>query len=335
LIAREPDTALDERLLRVHTARGHSDGRIPILNETHVLRIGRAGTECNVAIVHLEVVRHVAFRPVRHDLGHAEGATFGEVVELIVLRDGLTERVEPGEAEVAGHWPRSLPDVRWTAVDEGRHQPTADPSWCERWWFDAWTSDAGTGCYAEIVILPPRQQAWYWAAVVRAGEPLLSVVDLDQPLPLERLRLRAGQLWADHLCEVPWQQWTVVNETYAVALDDADEALGRGLGTPTPVAFDLEWYATADPTPLPRAEGYRQDGEVHGVIELRGGNLHFEGPGRRGHRWGPLDWTTVEGERAEGVRAPIRLDVDGVAMAIEHVLAADGWHRWRHPLEPR
>ena len=41
----------------------------------------------------------------------------------------------------------------------------------------------------------------------------------------------------------PFEQWTVQNECYAVALDDPADALGRAYGESTPVAFDVEWYA--------------------------------------------------------------------------------------------
>ena len=47
-----------------------------------------------------------------------------------------------------------------------------------------------------------------------------------------------------------FEQWTVANEAYAVALDHPDDALGRAHGRPAPVAFDIEWYAEAAPEPL-------------------------------------------------------------------------------------
>ena len=53
-------------------------------------------------------------------------------------------------------------------------------------------------------------------------------------------------LWAEHHCVAPMEQWSVGNEAYASALDDPDDALGRAYGDPTPIAFDLEWYATGD-----------------------------------------------------------------------------------------
>ena len=80
------------------------------------------------------------------------------------------------------------------------------------------------------------------------------------------------------------QQWTVANETYAVALEDPGEALGRAYGAPSAVAFDLEWYATEGPTPIDA--GFTQRGVVHGIIELPGGALRLEEePAQRWRRW--------------------------------------------------
>ena len=64
-----------------------------------------------------------------------------------------------------------------------------------------------------------------------------------RPAPI-RFLVKAPGLWAEHTCDAPMQQWTVANETYATALDDPDDALGRAYGVPTAMAFDLEWYAT-------------------------------------------------------------------------------------------
>ncbi len=92
--------------------------------------------------------------------------------------------------------------------------------------------------------------AWYWSALVRAGEPLLHVTEWDVALRADAPGvLKAHGLWAEHVCVAPMEQWTVSNECYATAIDDADDALGRATGQPTAIALDLEWYATAPPEP--------------------------------------------------------------------------------------
>ena len=51
-----------------------------------------------------------------------------------------------------------------------------------------------------------------------------------------------------------------------------------------PMAFDLEWYASSAPTAV--VDGYEQQGEVHGAVELGGGALEVAAsPAHRTHRW--------------------------------------------------
>lgn len=119
------------------------------------------------------------------------------------------------------------------------------------------------------------RHAWYWAALARPGERLVHVADWSVQRRSDPLLVKGDGLWAEHTCDAPMEQWSVTNETYATALDDPDDALGRAYGEPTAVAFDIEWYATAPPEPVP--SGYRQTGVVHGVIELAGTpGLHLE-----------------------------------------------------------
>lgn len=136
--------------------------------------------------------------------------------------------------------------------------------------------------------------------------------------------VKAEALWAEHICEEPMKQWSVGNETYAAALDHPDDGLDRAYGIPTPIAFDLEWYATAPPHDI--ADGYEQRGVVHGAIEVANESaLHFEEvEAQRWHRWGdafgPLP---VPRARAHtGARAAFAFPDGTVA---DWVLTARGW----------
>lgn len=155
---------------------------------------------------------------------------------------------------------------------------------------------------------------------MRPNEPLLHVCELDGPAlrPSASLLLKSAGLWADHDCESPFEQWTVANECYAVALDDPDEVFGRAYGVATPIAFDLEWYASSEP--LPVAGGYEQIGTIHAVIEVPGGPIHDEFLSRRTHRWGAWPWGSDE-LSTDGRRAPLLVDGE----RIERVLTERGW----------
>src|SRR3954454_15306385 len=147
--------------------------------------------------------------------------------------------------------------------DEQRH-PEAP---VEEWVFTCWLGDGALGALTGYRVLGRR--SWYWAALVRRGKTLLHVTEWDPAVRADPLLVKAHELWADHTCDAPMEQWTVANETYAAALEDAADALGRAYGTPTPNAFDREWYPTAEP--VVRPGGYSQRGVVHGTIELAAG----------------------------------------------------------------
>ena len=209
--------------------------------------------------------------------------------------------------------------MTWPAGDEKAHPGVAE----EEWTFSFWEPDGSAGGMVVLRLRPAEKTCWYWAALVRAGLPLLHVVDWDAPLPRANLTVRAEGLWADHVCEAPFEQWTVVNETYAVALDDPADALGRAYGTVAPVAFDLEWYASSPARTL--AEGYEQSGEVHGAVELGDGPMELTAAtAHRTHRWSdalpPLRYEPAVAHL--GLRAPVRFP-DGTELDL--VLTAEGW----------
>ncbi len=214
---------------------------------------------------------------------------------------------------------------------DGRHEGAP----VEEWVFVCWRPDAGAGAISGHRIAGRRH--WYWAALVRAGQPLLHVTDFDVKVRADPFVVKGEALWAEHTCDDPMRQWSIGNETYAAALDDADAALGRAYGDPTPIAFDLEWYATGPPNPIEpeghRAAldtGYEQPGVVHGSIEILGEPTVelVEVPAHRWHRWstgaapgfGPVALPTAVAHT--GVRAPFAFP-DGTVSDL--VLTPRGW----------
>ena len=193
----------------------------------------------------------------------------------------------------------------------------------EEWVFTCWTPDAAVGVLTGYRRHRTAAPAWYWSAVARRGEPLLHVTEWEVPRRSDPLLVKAHSLWAEHVCDVPMEQWTVANETYAAALDDPDDALGRAYGQPSPVAVDMEWYATEPPRPV--ADGFVQEGVAHAVIELAGGPLHLsEVPARRWRRWGEslgaLDLPDAYAHT--GLRAPFAFPSGEI---VDWVLTPDGW----------
>lgn len=163
-------------------------------------------------------------------------------------------------------------------ADEQRHADVG----AEAWWFWGWSADAAVGWFTGLELRGERLD--YWAGLWRDGSPYLYVDDLDVAGLRDGLLVKTPELWAEHICEVPFQQWSVTNETYGVLLDEPLQAIGQAYGVRTPVAFDIEWYATAGPRPIER--GYSQRGEFDAVIELPGTKLEVTGAARRVHTWG-------------------------------------------------
>jgi hypothetical protein len=205
------------------------------------------------------------------------------------------------------------------ALDEGPHPQAA----VEEWVVVAWAEDGASGLVSGYRIVRPARRNWYWAGLVRSGLPLLHVAEWAVPPRNDPLLVKADGLWAEHICDEPFQQWTFGNETYAAALADPEEALGRAYGEPTPIAWDLEWYATAPAAAID--QGYAQAGVIHGQVELPDGPLVMvEQPACRWHRWGedlgPLARPVATAHL--GLRAPFAFP-DGTVS--DWVLTPSGW----------
>jgi len=219
---------------------------------------------------------------------------------------------------------------------DGRHSGAQ----IEEWIFAAWTPDASLGIISGHRIV--GRKAWYWAALARSGLPLLHITDFDVAVRSDPFIVKGPALWAEHTCDAEMEQWTIGNETYASAIDDPEDALGKAYGHPTAIAFDLEWYATAPFTKLQPPGGpsswlgYEQRGVVHGTVDLIGESpLELvEIPAHRWHRWSPEDPAgTTQGIEPlmlptavahTGVRAPFRFPDGSI---IDLVLTSRGWAR--------
>lgn len=194
----------------------------------------------------------------------------------------------------------------------------------DEWVFATWTPDGSLGVLSGHRLL--GAVSWYWAAVVEQGQPLHHLTEWEVRVrQADPFIVKAPEMWAEHQLDEPMEQWSLGNEAYFVALDDPDAALDRAYGDPTPLACDLEWYATASATPI--ADGYEQVGVVHGTIErLYRPNVELvEAPAHRWRRWGhqlgPLDLSTAP-FGSEPLRAPFRFP-DGAV--VDWHLTPNGW----------
>jgi hypothetical protein len=136
----------------------------------------------------------------------------------------------------------------------------------DEWLFAAWSPEASVGAISGHRLTAGG--VWYWSAVVRAGRALLHLAEWNVARRADPFVVKAPEMWAEHHCVTPYEQWSIGNEAFFVALDEPDEALARAYGTPTATALDLEWYAAGEPEQI--ADGFAQRGVVHGRIEVLG-----------------------------------------------------------------
>ena len=122
-----------------------------------------------------------------------------------------------------------MSDVHPAAVvlgnaDELAHPPGEERLWGESWYFD-FTDVAGSiGGYVRLGIYPNQSVAWYWACLVREGEPLVTVIEHEADIPGPgSLQVRSNGLWADHHCEEPLAHWGLALESFGLQVDEPTE----------------------------------------------------------------------------------------------------------------
>lgn len=222
-------------------------------------------------------------------------------------------------------WP-DLEAVDVEPADEGGHPTDGSPDWSEAWHFSFFSADETLAGYARITLVPAARQAWYWAALYRAGEPLLSVVDTEVGLPrlAGSLETRGEGLWVDHNCETPLEHFSIGAEAFALGVDDPAELVGSLRGDLVPFGLDLEWETDGPVSWLDRSVvGYTMSCRIHGEIlvgdeVLDPDAMGTEWFGFRRHQWGPpptsgvlrfdgRNPTTGSTEAFVGVASPARV----------------------------
>jgi hypothetical protein len=191
-----------------------------------------------------------------------------------------------------------------TPADELAHPPGAEPHWEEAWSF-AFVAAGGlrgpnavaVGGYARLALRPGERTAWWWSAVAGPDRPLVLVREHDVDLPRPRtFEVRASGLWAEPVCETPFEHWSIGLEAFAVALDDPVESYRLERGDRVPFGLDLEWEADGPPVLVApdRQQGYAQACTVHGDVLVGSERIVVTGPGTRDHLWGPKDWWSAK-----------------------------------------
>lgn len=203
-------------------------------------------------------------------------------------------------------------------VDETAH-PTAR---YEEWSFSWWAADGSIAGWT-MYRLVPGHRIWYCFGLLGRNRPVLHVAEFDIIRRSDPMIAKAESLWAEFVCDAPFEQWTLGNETYGVELDDPADGLGRAYGRVVPVASDLEWYASGPPKVLESESvlGYEQSGVLLGTIETDQGAIEIpEISAHRFHRWSADELGPIEPEVSS---SPVLTDVTGRPLRLAFRLPDD------------
>lgn len=181
------------------------------------------------------------------------------------------------------------------AADEQLHPPGTQLLWNESYYFDFATPDGSVGGYVRLGLYPNWDRAWYWACVVRPGQPLVLVADNAAGLPA------AGgtDLLTDSYCA--GQQVTEQLNTAKVSLDAMATVLqdpaaaygGQDPAAGTNLVLDLEWTTAGGVYPYRDLPRYEIPCEVTGTVSIGGHQLAINAWGERDHSWGERDWWQI------------------------------------------
>jgi hypothetical protein len=180
-------------------------------------------------------------------------------------------------------------------ADEGLHEPGPEQLWNESYYFDFTTPDGAIGGYVRLGLYPNWNRAWYWACLVRPGQPSLVLADNDAPLPVPgTTTVSAGTYTASQRIGEPFA--TASLSLAGTASELADPAAGYGgpgTGRLTEIGLDLTWTTIGGVYPYKDLPRYEIPGRVEGTVSAGGQAFAIAGWGERDHSWGERDWWTI------------------------------------------
>ena len=251
----------------------------------------------------------------------------GSLPRLIEFWEGLRVGVLKADKwlvhRMQARW-KSLKAPSLSLMFAKQHERAHPDANCEEWTFSWWDEDQSIAGYTSYRLLG-QSDAWYCWGLWRPDAPLLHITEFEIPRRSDPMIAKASALWAEYTCDSPFEQWSLGNETYAVELEDPQDALGLAYGNAVPIASDLEWYADGEIEFI--VDGYQQSGVLLGAIETVGGTIEIsEIRAARTHRW-TAEATLPQAVSGKvvahlGPRLPFKFPTGDV---LDLVLTVDGW----------
>jgi hypothetical protein len=181
------------------------------------------------------------------------------------------------------------------AADEELHPPGPERLWNESYYFDFVAPDGSVGGYIRLGLYPNWDRAWYWACVVRPGQPAVLVADNAVPMPAHgSTTVRAAAISATQQITHPLRTAKVSLDATAAVLPDPAAAYGDLADAATVrLAMDLDWITDGGVYPYKDLPRYEIPCRVTGTIRVDEKEVAVSGWGERDHSWGERDWWQV------------------------------------------
>jgi hypothetical protein len=205
------------------------------------------------------------------------------------------------------------------AADEDVHPVGPELLWNESYYFDFASPDGSVGGYVRLGLYPNWDRAWYWACIVRPGQPAVVVADNAAPLPAPgSTGLQTATLSLAQEITKPLEAARITLEAVGTVLREPAAAYGdhsavddgtadHGVTEHLRLGMDLEWRTVSGVYPYKDLPRYEIPCQVSGTVRLGEQTLAISGWGERDHSWGERDWWRVSWLWSSG-----RLD-DGTA----------------------
>ncbi|XRQ04696.1 hypothetical protein ACN3XK_50255 [Actinomadura welshii] len=180
-------------------------------------------------------------------------------------------------------------------ADEGLHDPGPELLWNESYYFDFAAPDGSVAGYVRLGLYPNWDRAWYWAALVRPGRPLLLIADNHAPLPEPGTAdVHAGAYSGTQRIPEPFGPAHVTLDGAASVLHDPAAAYGEPAAAETTrLAFDLRWDTVSGAYPYRDIPRYEIPCTVSGTVTAGDETFAIDAHGERDHSWGERDWWKV------------------------------------------
>jgi hypothetical protein len=181
------------------------------------------------------------------------------------------------------------------AADEELHPPGPERLWNESYYFDFVAPDGSVGGYIRLGLYPNWDRAWYWACVVRPGQPAVLVADDAVPMPADGCTtVGTAAITAAQQITHPLRTAKVSLHATAAVLSDPAAAYGDLADAATVrLAMDLDWITDGGVYPYKDLPRYEIPCRVTGTIRVDEEEVAVSGWGERDHSWGERDWWQV------------------------------------------